>query len=46
LEADPAESKNIGAEHADIVDKAEKWMYAARIESPLWPVDYDKNQRK
>lgn len=46
LEADPAESKDIGAEHADLVAKAEKWMSAARVESPLWPADYAKNQRK
>jgi arylsulfatase A-like enzyme len=39
LRSDPAEKKNVAAEHPGIVAKLEKIMKTERTESPDWPTD-------
>ena len=38
LKNDPAESRNLAAEHAELVQKAEALMAAARVDDPNWPM--------
>lgn len=38
LDSDPRETRNVAAEHADIVSKIEAYLRTARTESPLWPI--------
>jgi arylsulfatase A-like enzyme len=37
LASDPAEAKNIAADHADIVARIETYLATARLEDPAWP---------
>jgi arylsulfatase A-like enzyme len=38
LKTDPAESKDVAAEHPDVIDKVEKYLKTARTESKRWPM--------
>lgn len=38
LKSDPAESRNLAAEHAEVVRKAEALMAGARVDDPNWPM--------
>jgi len=38
LETDPAESHNVAAAHADVVQQINDYLKGARSENPLWPI--------
>jgi uncharacterized sulfatase len=38
LKADLAETKNVAADHKDVVAKIEEWLKTARTDLPNWPV--------
>ncbi len=38
LKSDPAESKDVAAEHAEVVSKIENYLLSARTESERWPI--------
>ncbi len=39
LATDAAERRDVAADHADLVARAEKLMSTAQVDSPLWPVN-------
>ncbi|HEY2434368.1 MAG TPA: arylsulfatase [Vicinamibacterales bacterium] len=38
LDADPAESHDVAAAHADVVKRIDAYLKSARTDNPLWPV--------
>ncbi|HEX5177437.1 MAG TPA: sulfatase/phosphatase domain-containing protein, partial [Chthoniobacteraceae bacterium] len=38
LRQDPGESRNVAAEHPEVVTKFENYLLTARVDSALWPI--------